>query len=99
MSAPAGRHLTHVNDLTVGDMDRLLDAAEARYRTAATLEGIIAETDVLYMTRIQKERFPDVDEYRKVQGTFHVTNRLVADGKKGIIVMHPLPRVDEIHAS
>ena len=81
------------------DMRASLDRMGARYRTASTLEEVIAETDVLYVTRIQKERFPDLDEYRKVQGVFRVTTQLVADGKKGIIVMHPLPRVGEIDAS
>jgi aspartate carbamoyltransferase catalytic subunit len=76
-----------------------LEARGARVRYASRLEDVVAETDVLYMTRIQKERFPDLDEYRKVQGVFHVTNRLLADGKKGIVVMHPLPRVGEIDAS
>lgn len=76
-----------------------LEAMGARTRYASRLEDVIAETDVLYMTRIQKERFPDLDEYRKVQGIFQVTNKLLADGKKGIIVMHPLPRVGEIDAS
>lgn len=81
------------------DMRAGLDRLGAKYRLASTLEEVIAETDVLYMTRIQKERFPDLDEYRKVQGVFRVTNQLVANGKKGIIVMHPLPRVGEIDAS
>ncbi|HUR69560.1 MAG TPA: aspartate carbamoyltransferase [Candidatus Thermoplasmatota archaeon] len=81
------------------DMRDHLERMGAKVRTAATLEEVIAETDVLYMTRIQKERFPDLDEYRKVQGVFKVTNQLLANGKKGIIVMHPLPRVGEIDAS
>ena len=81
------------------DMRAGLDRLGAKYRLASTLEEVIAETDVLYMTRIQKERFPDLDEYRKVQGVFRVTTKLVADGKKGIVVMHPLPRVGEIDAS
>ncbi|HET6405170.1 MAG TPA: aspartate carbamoyltransferase [Candidatus Thermoplasmatota archaeon] len=81
------------------DMRENLERMGAKIRTATTLEEVIAETDVLYMTRIQKERFPDLDEYRKVQNVFHVNNRLVADGKKGIIVMHPLPRVGEIDPS
>jgi aspartate carbamoyltransferase catalytic subunit len=76
-----------------------LEAMGAKFRLASTLEEVVAETDVLYMTRIQKERFPDIDEYRKVQGVFQVTNKLIADGKKGIIVMHPLPRVGEIDQS
>ena len=81
------------------DMREGLDALGARYKLASRLEDVIGETDVLYMTRIQKERFPDLDEYRKVQGVFRVTNTLLAEGKKGIIVMHPLPRVGEIDAS
>jgi aspartate carbamoyltransferase catalytic subunit len=78
------------------DTRAALEALGAKFRLASTLEEVVGETDVLYMTRIQKERFPDLDEYRKVQGVFQVTNRLLADGKKGIIVMHPLPRVGEI---
>lgn len=78
------------------DLRQTLDAMGARYRLAGTLEEVIAETDVLYMTRIQKERFPDLDEYRKVQGVFRVTPKLLAEGKKGIVVLHPLPRVGEI---
>jgi aspartate carbamoyltransferase catalytic subunit len=81
------------------DMRDHLERMGAKFRLASTLEEVIGETDVLYMTRIQKERFPDVDEYRKVQGIFRVTNNLLANGKKGIIVMHPLPRVGEIDAA
>ncbi|HEX2021559.1 MAG TPA: aspartate carbamoyltransferase [Candidatus Thermoplasmatota archaeon] len=78
------------------EMRAALDAQGAKYRLASRLEDVVGETDVLYMTRIQKERFPDVDEYRKVQGIFRVTPKLLAEGKKGIVVMHPLPRVGEI---
>ncbi len=78
------------------DMRQHLDAMGARYRLASTLEEVVGETDVLYMTRIQKERFPDLDEYRKVAGVFRVTPSLLAEGKKGIVVLHPLPRVGEI---
>ena len=81
------------------DMRDGLDQLGATYRLAGRLEDVIAEADVLYMTRIQKERFPDLDEYRRVQGVFRVTPDLVAQGKKGIIVMHPLPRVGEVEAS
>jgi aspartate carbamoyltransferase catalytic subunit len=73
-----------------------LAASGAKFRLADKLEDVVGEADVLYMTRIQKERFPDLDEYRKVQGVFRVTPKLLAEGKKGIVVMHPLPRVGEI---
>jgi aspartate carbamoyltransferase catalytic subunit len=68
----------------------------ARISTAATLEEIIAEVDVLYVTRIQKERFPDLEEYRKVAGTYEVDAELLAKAKRSAIVMHPLPRVGEV---
>ncbi len=56
----------------------------------------IDELDVLYVTRIQKERFPDVEEYIKVKGSYVVGLDLLGQMKKDAIIMHPLPRVDEI---
>ena len=64
-----------------------------------SLQEQIAEADVVYMTRIQKERFPDEDEYSKVAGIFKLEAEDLNGAKKGMIVMHPLPRVDEIAAS
>ena len=63
------------------------------------LSGAIADADVIYMTRIQKERFPDEDEYVKVAGIYKMTADDLAGAKSGMIVMHPLPRVDEIDPS
>ncbi len=60
------------------------------------LEDILGEIDVFYVTRIQKERFPDPTEYRKVAGSYRITAKLLSSAKKNAIVMHPLPRVDEI---
>ncbi len=60
------------------------------------IEGVIADTDVLYITRIQKERFPDPAEYQKVAGTYRVDREMLREAKKDMIVMHPLPRIDEI---
>lgn len=62
----------------------------------SSLAEALPETDVLYMTRIQKERFTSEDEYRKVCGNFVVTPHLMTLAKRRMIVMHPLPRVDEI---
>ena len=59
----------------------------------------IAEADVIYMTRIQKERFPDEDEYAKVAGIYMLSAADLAGAKKEMIIMHPLPRVAEIHPS
>ena len=63
------------------------------------LLGNINEADVVYMTRIQKERFADEDEYTKVAGAYKLHARDVANVKAEMIIMHPLPRVDEIHPS
>ncbi|HLE97076.1 MAG TPA: aspartate carbamoyltransferase [Candidatus Thermoplasmatota archaeon] len=68
----------------------------ARIERERDPEAVIADADVLYVTRIQKERFPDLEEYRRVAGTYRVTADLVAKGKKGLVVLHPLPRVGEI---
>ena len=63
------------------------------------LLGSLADADVVYMTRIQKERFADEDEYAKLAGAYklHATN--LEGAKEGMIIMHRLPRVDEIHPS
>jgi len=63
------------------------------------LAGTIAEADVIYMTRIQKERFPDEDEYTKVAGIYMLSASDLAGAKESMIIMHPLPRVNEIHPS
>ncbi len=62
----------------------------------AKLEDVIEEIDVLYVTRIQKERFPDEEEYRKVAGSYKITPEMLRIAKDDLIIMHPLPRVDEI---
>lgn len=61
-----------------------------------SLQEQINHADVIYMTRIQKERFPDEDEYAKVAGIFKLNSSDLSAAKKDMIVMHPLPRVDEI---
>jgi len=63
----------------------------------SSLEKAIKDADVLYATRIQKERFPDAEEYNKVVGSYRIDNELLENAKKNLIIMHPLPRVTEIH--
>lgn len=62
------------------------------------LEKIIPQIDVLYVTRIQKERFPDPAEYAKVKGIYKIDLKTLKSAKKDLIILHPLPRVDEIAA-
>mgnify|MGYP003309534959 FL=1 len=63
------------------------------------MSSSIDSADVIYMTRIQKERFPDEDEYVKVAGVYKLIEDDLSGAKAGMIVMHPLPRVNELHAS
>jgi aspartate carbamoyltransferase catalytic subunit len=58
------------------------------------IHSVLEDTDVLYVTRIQKERFPDPEEFSKIKGAYMIDKKLVED--TDLIVMHPLPRVDEI---
>ncbi len=60
------------------------------------MESIIRDIDVLYVTRIQKERFPDPEEYEKVKGAYKVDLKVLENAKKELIVLHPLPRVYEV---
>ena len=63
------------------------------------LYGSMEGADVVYMTRIQKERFADEDEYARCAGAYKLHARHLTDVKQDMIVMHPLPRVDEIDPS
>jgi len=63
------------------------------------LDDILSEVDVIYVTRIQKERFPDVQEYEKLRGTYTIDSSTLAKCKADVAVMHPMPRMDEISHS
>jgi len=68
----------------------------AQVREHTDLEGVLGELDVLYVTRIQKERFPDENEYHRVAGEYQIDAETLEDAPDDLTVMHPLPRVDEI---
>ncbi len=68
----------------------------AKVREEPSIDRAIREADVLYVTRIQKERFPDESEYRAVAGSYRIDARLLSAAKPKMIVMHPLPRAGEI---
>ncbi len=61
-----------------------------------SLDPVLAETDVLYVTRVQKERFANLDEYEAVKGCFVITPETMTRAKENMVLMHPLPRVGEI---
>ena len=66
------------------------------YTEVTGLEAVIPQLDVLYMTRIQRERFVDPLEYERNKGIYILTRRKLERAKEHMLVMHPLPRVDEI---
>ncbi|MDR0797162.1 MAG: aspartate carbamoyltransferase, partial [Nitrososphaerota archaeon] len=60
------------------------------------LDDVLPEIDVLYVTRVQRERFPDPAEYAKLKGAYRIDQKMLKAAKKDMIILHPLPRVDEI---
>jgi aspartate carbamoyltransferase catalytic subunit len=78
----------------------VLDTIKERIKVIEkrTIEEVLPRLDVLYVTRIQKERFPDAAEYAKVKGSYRVDLKLLEGAKKDMIILHPLPRIDEIAA-
>ena len=71
-----------------------LNKTNVEYEEVSNIESVIDDVNVLYVTRIQKERFADIEEYQKIKGAY-IINKKMLDGKD-LIVMHPLPRIDEI---
>ncbi|WP_458190568.1 aspartate carbamoyltransferase [Haladaptatus sp. NG-WS-4] len=73
-----------------------LHESGAKVREHTNIEDVLPNLDVLYVTRIQRERFPDENEYRAVAGEYQIDLDTLAGAKDGLTIMHPLPRVDEI---
>ena len=69
---------------------------ELSYTESTSIDEYIDDLDVLYVTRIQKERFPDEEEYAKVKGIYVIGSDMVKKMKDDAIILHPLPRIDEI---
>ena len=65
----------------------------------SNLQKVSKELDILYVTRIQQERFPDPVEYEKYKGYYKLDTKLLENVKKSLKIMHPLPRVDEMDRS
>ena len=59
-------------------------------------EDVIADADIIYMTRVQKERFSDLMEYERVKNVYILKNDMLAGAKENMKILHPLPRVNEI---
>ncbi len=79
-------------DEIVGDME----ARSIRCEKTADINYALKNADIIYMTRIQRERFENPEDYERLKNSFILTREMVEMGKEGITVMHPLPRVNEI---
>jgi len=92
-------HLSYVSPkgLRIGDdIKEYLDKHRIKYAEMEKWDSVLPKVDVLYQTRIQKERFKTLAEYKKYKGGYILTMKEVNKMKKGAIIMHPLPRIDEI---
>jgi aspartate carbamoyltransferase catalytic subunit len=93
-----GVELTLVSPESLRMRREVLRAIQDKISVVEThdLEKTLPQTDVLYVTRIQKERFPDQAEYAKVKGTYRIDKKTLQNAKPDLTILHPLPRVDEI---
>lgn len=94
-----GADITLVSPSTLRMPDSIkadLSSKGTMVRETSNLGDVINNVDVLYMTRIQRERFPDPVEYNRVASSYRITPEFLADSRSNLIIMHPLPRVDEI---
>jgi len=74
-----------------------LDNLGLKYYEHLDFTDIISKADIIYMTRVQKERFSDPIEYEKVKNVYVLKNSMLANTKPNMRILHPLPRVNEIH--
>ncbi len=77
-------------------MNEVIDA-KLEVRETHDIADVIENADVLYVTRVQKERFSDMKQYEEVKGYYEITPEIMKQAKSKMIVLHPLPRVGEIH--
>ncbi|MCF0191423.1 MAG: aspartate carbamoyltransferase [Marinilabiliaceae bacterium] len=75
---------------------QFLDERGIRYEEYTDMADVLPKADILYMTRVQKERFADLMEYERVKNTYVLHNAMLDDTKDNLKILHPLPRVGEI---
>lgn len=76
-----------------------LDKLGLKYHESRDLEGNLQDSDIVYMTRVQKERFSDPIEYERTKNAYILKDDMLKDTKDTMRIMHPLPRVNEIHTN
>ncbi|MHC4923170.1 MAG: aspartate carbamoyltransferase [Planctomycetota bacterium] len=98
-AAMLGNRLTLISPTDLRLPKRLLDEARERgaeARQVKDLDKVVGDLDVLYVTRIQRERFPDSLEFERVRNAYRLDRKALEAGGEGLCVLHPLPRVEEI---
>jgi aspartate carbamoyltransferase catalytic subunit len=95
-----GMEVTLVSPKSLRMPEWIIDDVFSKYglkpAVSESLQDVVPWADVLYVTRIQRERFPDPNEYSKVAGSYFIDQKVLEGAKKGMVILHPLPRVDEI---
>lgn len=94
---PSSVHLVSPDSLRPrSEVKETLDRLGLKTQQHDDLQSVLDSVDVIYMTRIQKERFPDPNEFEKVKGSYRITKNNLAGAKKGSIILHALPRTNEL---
>ena len=102
MSCFEGNHFILISTPELGlpsYVKDILNASNCDFEEVSSLEEALPKLDVLYMTRIQQERFASREEYLAQKDTYILTTKKMQAAKKDLIVLHPLPRVDEIEVA
>ncbi len=79
--------------------EEILENNNIKYKEVKEIDQVIEEVDILYMTRVQRERFFNEDDYVRLKDRYILTEDKLQNAKEDMIIMHPLPRVNEIHVS
>lgn len=102
MSCFEGNHFILISTPELGlpsYVKDILNASNCDFEEVSSLEEVLPKLDVLYMTRIQQERFASREEYLAQKDTYILTTKKMQAAKKDLVVLHPLPRVDEIEVA
>jgi len=94
-----GAKLNYVSPEILRMPASLIEELKARgvpQQEGSDLEAVLGQTNVLYVTRVQKERFENLDDYEKVRGAYTITTETMSRAPEHMVLMHPLPRVGEI---
>lgn len=91
-------HFVSPESLKLPSSDKMhIKEKGSKYNQYTKLQDVIDKVDILYMTRVQRERFLDIQDYEKVKNSYILEKSMLVNAKKNMKVLHPLPRVNEIN--